>query len=391
MSVTIGERYFHAIETEELERRWKVTREEMSKQQIDCIVLYNVDRRLGGAMKYYTDLPIGSYPASALFPIEGGMTYIGHGPAGAKAVFPYAARGVEYNIAVPMMPVMGYTDNDIGVEEVRIIKEKGYKKIGWYRLNTIPAALYNYLTENLPECEFVACSQMIDDIKAIKSEKELEILKTVVDTHDFLLAAVPSMLRPGRTEREITDEIQYLAMKMGASNLNVLVGSDTYKPVLTQYFFQNRTLQKGDLFQCLIEVDGPSGYWGEIGRVFALGEPPAVSKKAFYDAAELQLHIGSLCKPGVKAVDMLVELNRCLEERGYFKENRLYAHGQGYDMVERPSFVEREDMEFKENMFVAIHPTCANEKTSAYCCDNYVITKDGGLRLNRSNQELIVL
>jgi len=363
----------------------------MAKEQVDCIVLYNVDRRLGGAIKYFTDIPIGCYPASVLFPIEGGMTYIGHGAHGRNAIFPYAARGVDNNIAVPGMPVMRYTDYDIAIEEVKIIREKGYKKVGLFRMNMISAALYKYLVENLPDVEFLDVSDMIDEIKAIKSVEELELLKSVVYLHDFLLAAVPCFLRPGRTEREIVDDIQCAAMRMGASNLNVLCGSDPFKPVLTQYFFQNRRVNKGDMFQCLIEVDGPSGYWGEIGRVWGLGEPPEVMQKAFSDSAELQRHIGSLAKPGVKAADLLAELNRCLADRGYEPETRLYAHGQGYDMVERPSFVEKEDMVLKENMFLAIHPTCANEKTSAYCCDNYLVTRDGGKRLNKSSQELIVV
>ena len=391
MSIQIGERYHNAIEMEELERRWAVTRKAMAAEKIDCIVLYNVDRRLGGAIKYYLDLPNGSYPASALLPIEGGLTYIAHGPKGSPGVAPYAARGCEYNIAVPMMPVMSYTDDYVGIEEVRIIKEKGYKKVGIFRMNMITAALYNYLVKHLPDVEFVDCSEMVDRIKAVKSDLELKILKTVVELHDRLLGLVPTLLRPGRTEREIADDIQYAGMRMAAANFNVLCGSGPTKPSLNQYFFQNRVLQKGDQFQCLIEVDGPSGYWGEVGRIWSLGEPAPVVVQANKDAYELQQLIGALSKPGVKGCELLAELNRGLAKRGYYPENRLFAHGQGYDMVERPSFVPEERMELEENMFLAIHPTCANAETSAYCCDNYVVKKDGGVRLNTTSQEIVVV
>jgi hypothetical protein len=42
--------------------------------------------------------------------------------------------------------------------------------------------------------------------------------------------------------------------------------------------------------------------------------------------------------------------NAFLREKGWPEETRLYAHGQGYELVERPAIREDETMEIKANM-----------------------------------------
>ncbi len=62
-----------------------------------------------------------------------------------------------------------------------------------------------------------------------------------------------------------------------------------------------------------------------------------------------------------------------MRSRGLPPELRLYAHGQGYDLVERPLIRADETMTIEENMNFAVHPGYETPSIFAVICDNYLI------------------
>ncbi len=56
------------------------------------------------------------------------------------------------------------------------------------------------------------------------------------------------------------------------------------------------------------------------------------------------------------ARDVAAAHDEFMTARGYGKEKRLYAHGQGYDLVERPLIREDETMALAAGMNLAVHP-----------------------------------
>ena len=58
----------HPISTAELERRWAAARAAMKIHGLDALVLHNNNDFLGGAVKYFTDIPAqNAYPRSVIF------------------------------------------------------------------------------------------------------------------------------------------------------------------------------------------------------------------------------------------------------------------------------------------------------------------------------------
>jgi Xaa-Pro aminopeptidase len=66
-----------------------------------------------------------------------------------------------------------------------------------------------------------------------------------------------------------------------------------------------------------------------------------------------------------------------MRARGLPPETRLYAHGQGYDMVERPMIRRDETMRLAEGMCLAVHPGYETDALFAVICDNYLVEADG--------------
>ena len=66
------------------------------------------------------------------------------------------------------------------------------------------------------------------------------------------------------------------------------------------------------------------------------------------------------------------------------QEARLYCHGQGYDLVERPLIRQDETMSLAQDMNIVVHPTYIHKGYWNWLCDNYFITGNGpGDRLHQ--------
>ena len=111
-----------------------------------------------------------------------------------------------------------------------------------------------------------------------------------------------------------------------------------------------------------------------------------------FHIVEAQEHSLSLLKPGANPGEILAANNEFLGRKGYKPELRLYAHGQGYDLVERPLFLKDETMNIKEGMNITLHPAAATDKVWATVCDNYIVGSDGpGECLHKTPKEILVI
>src|SRR5438034_6811602 len=107
---------------------------------------------------------------------------------------------------------------------------------------------------------------------------------------------------------------------------------------------QGRTLRAGDHLVLLIENNGPGGFFAEIARTLVLGKASNELIDGFEAMKEAQIHTLALMKPGASCRDIAIAHDAYMKQRGLPPELRLYAHSQGYDMVERPMLRADESM-----------------------------------------------
>lgn len=378
----------------ELERRWSAVRSEMKNVGVDVLVIQGEESDLAGYIKWFSDL-IPDYPATILFPQEGGMISIRSGAPSRPFPPPFAARGMAKRLAAPYFRTLHYTGDMDGKIAAENILELGAKRVGLVNTGRMHACFYNTLMEQLDgKVEFVDFTDPVDEIKAVKSEEELEYVRASVWMHDKIFEAMPTIIRPGRLESEIRHDVHDLACKMGAEGFSlVLVKSAPMGTPAGQAAvpYLNRRVEDGDQVSVMLESSGPGGYYCEMGRVFCLSEPCEELRRAWSDGCAAQDLVADLLRPGNTTPEILDVLNVFLAERGYELEERLFSHGQGFDLIERPGVMPGETMKLRENMVLSVHPTCLNRHAQAFCCDDYIVTKDGGVRLQTYPRELIVL
>ena len=380
------------VSTPELERRWREVRSAMGKEGVDCLFLYGIDAWSGGGVKWFTDLPCdGSLGLVALFPKEGDMALLGHGVTGGTAFPQDSTRGLALNVGLPMTPTFGFTDRFIPEEAVRFFKKYGYKKIGVYRPVLAPYGMIDYVRKNLPDAEIVDATDLVDTIKAIKSEEELEAHKNAVWIHDEIHKSIGLWLKPGRTERDVTIDIRKAALDLGCEEMNIMIGGAKGRAYHVPIYLQNEKLESGHNTEIVIEFTASGGYYGELQRMWCIDcEPFPALRRAMDGCYELQAKMAAAAKPGVPCSDMRAIMLRYQEEHGFEKDNRVCGHGQGVDLVERPAFFFGETMTFQENMFFSIHPPCGERDAYCNACDNFVVTKDGGVRLTQTEQKIFI-
>ena len=160
-------------------------------------------------------------------------------------------------------------------------------------------------------------------------------------------------------EYEIRADLEHLALELGCDHIgNLAVGSAPSGQMtrFTPHFFANRRIEPGDNLSVMIEVAGPGGQYGELARTWCLDEPTESLQWLFDVARSCQIYLAEKIRPGLSGSELNNLYNDYMKQHGLPENGRYFGHGQGYDMMERPAFAARENMVFKEDMFLAIHP-----------------------------------
>jgi len=385
-----------SVSSGELERRWRAAREMMQDRKINFLLMRQDEEYYCGYVRWFTGItPRHSYPFNVIFPIDDEMTTISSSPPAAPGPPEWAVRGVKRRLGAPYYPSLHYTGTYDAELAVGILKERKGATIGIVGKSFFHVPFYEYVTAHLPGATFVDVTDPIDHLKAIKSPEEIEMIKRTAEIQDAALDHVRQKITPGLRDLDILAEADYVSTKLGSTRMQVLVSS--YHPGEQPMGFQgrhymNRVLREGDHVVVLLEGNGPGGFYTEIARVFSLGEPAPEAKEAFAHALEAQELTLRLLKPGANPKDVWDANNEFLQKKGYAPEGRLYAHGEGYEMVERPAIRYDEPMKIQAGMNIAVHPVVKNSRLWTTLCDNYLVTENGvGPCLHKTPKEIIIV
>ena len=390
------ERLVASVSVGEMERRWRAARDIMQDRKVDVLLMRQDEEYFGGYVRWFSGIvPRHSYPLTVIFPIDDEMTTITSSPPAAPGPPEWAVRGVKKRLGAPFYPSYHYTNTYDAELAVGVLKERKGATIGIVGMSSLHVPFYLYLTQHLPGVTFVDVTDPIDYLKAIKSPEEIEMIKGTAALQDAALDYVRQKIKPGLRDVDIHAEAEYVSTKLGCTRLQVLISS--YHPGEQPMGFMgrhyaNRVLRAGDHVVVLLEGNGPGGYYTEIARVFSLGEPTQEAKDMYAHVLEAQALTLKMLKPGATPKDIWDANNAFLQKIGSGPEGRLYAHGEGYELVERPAIRYDEPMKVQAGMNIAVHPVGKNSRVWTTLCDNYLVTENGvGPCLHKTPKEIIIV
>ena len=207
---------------------------------------------------------------------------------------------------------------------------------------------------------------------------------------DAVFAKVVKEIKPGMRDIDVTAMAYGYGWTQGSSQ-GIYLGASAPvgKPsLLMGRHFQDRTLQKGDHMTFLVEVNGPGGYFTEVGRTIVLGKASQELKDNFAATVEAQDYSASLLKPGASCRDIAKAHDEFMQARGLPPELRLYSHSQGYDMVERPLIRIDEPMSIEAGMCLAVHPGFERPDLFVMVCDNYIVSGNSTDRIHKTERKI---
>ena len=396
----MSERINTPISSKELERRWKAVRTAMEAEGIDVLLMQNNNDHMGGYVKYFTDIPAtNGYPRTVVFPRDDAMSIVGQGPFGIDREVPVEGdgnlRGVKRAMTVPSYASAPYSrdyDAELAAKALAPYATGVIGLVGTYQMSY---ATVDYLKRGaFANTKFVEASDLVDAIKVIKSAEEQALIRRTAAMQDEAMAAAFAAVEPGKKDSDIAAAARYAGELLGSEQGIFLCAS---APVGTPAVFgpshnQARVIGKGDVISLLVENNGPGGFFTELGRTCVVGKAPSELTDAFAFVLEARRHTLDRLKPGTSSAEIWAAHNDFMRANGRPEEARLYCHGQGYDMVERPLVRFDEPMAIAEHMNIVCHPGFVQDNQMSWVCDNYLITADGPSdRLHKYPEEIIEL
>ena len=272
-----------------------------------------------------------------------------------------------------------------GKERARIGIEPGF----------LPADAYLHLRKELPEAELVDATGMLERMRAIKTEAELDQLRVASEIITDAMLATIGWAREGSSKSDIIEQLrreetsrgahfEYCLLTLGASH-NRASSSQAWK--------------KGEV----LSIDSGGNYHGYIGdlcRMGVLGEPDAELEDLLAEVEAVQQAAFSKVRAGTLGGDMIEHATAMLKASKVAPYTDFFAHGMGLITHEVPFLMTNHPVAYEgtdaakpleKNMVLSVettmlHPTrgfIKLEDTVAVTETGYTMFGDRGRGWNR--------
>lgn len=298
---------------------------------------------------------------------------------------------------------------------VECVKELGHERgrigvvgVGGHNLagKCMSYDIYTEILEGLPEAHFEPASDILESLRIVKSEEEVEYLRRAAELCDVAIDAMLEAAKPGAKAYEVYGKmIGAVHCAGGESPMFLMYEADPH-PFHALRFPSDRALEPGYM---IIQEVAPkfAGYWSQAMVPVSLGEPPPLYRQLAEVAIEGYNEGINAIRPGITRNDLADAINRPIREAGFTWYRPQFA-GLGLEQSEAPNDVHFGDrgsdlraympdappeIVLKEGMVIGMQPMAATENRAEgmQVGDALVVTKDGARRLGKSRMELYVL
>lgn len=243
------------------------------------------------------------------------------------------------------------------------------------------------------DVQLIETSGIVEKLRLIKDESEIKIMKEAAAIADAAYTHIQTFIRPGRTEREVANELEMFMRSKGAdsSSFDIIVASGL-RSALPHGVASDKVIQTGEL----VTLDFGAyykGYCSDITRTLAIG-PISDELRQIYDTVlRAQLAGVEGIRAGITGIEADALTRDIIKEAGYGEYfGHSTGHGLGMEVHEAPGLSFRSDTVLEPGMVVTIEPGIyINGVGGCRIEDDVVITEDGCYLLTQSPKELITI
>ena len=388
------------IDPKEYAKRVEKLREVMAKDGVDLVVGFSNLLEIG-IVRYYCGFAPVNESSAIVIPAQGTVTV-----CSGQASFDYCeVMNALPDSRIAILPEIGEvsgfeydTEGQLDFEELfqQIKSEnKGIKKIGFIGRLIFPSIIMAKLKKVFADAEIVDYDDVHYEQRIIKSEAEIEILKTNWEMVSAMFEAVVPEIRVGMTERHIEGMFEYEMMKLGAESyvqsFAPMVATGPKNSYISMCRNTLRTIGESEIINLAAGVSY-EGYNGIICSPLVLGKIPQEIKDAVMCAYDALNYASDKMKAGTPCDVVLNAYTDYLTKYGYIDYCPYGSlHSTGMLECEAPTFTVGNKRVIEENMAICIDAYFKGMPWGSFRIEDcYLIGKDGAKRMTTYNDKAIL-
>ena len=281
---------------------------------------------------------------------------------------------------------------------------------------------YTRLAACFLETTVVNGTPLIRKARSVKTNIEIEMFRRSGIAHTKAYEQIPSVYRPGMTDRQLSIEIERLMRLEGCLGIfrtfgqsmeifmgSLLAGDNATAPAPYDFALggegldpsipigaNGALLQPGQSF--MVDMGGNFyGYMGDMSRVFSIGKLPEKAYAAHQTCLDVQAAVIEKAKPGAvcedlynTAIDIVTKAGFADYFMGVGQKAKFIGHGIGLEINEAPVLAPRMKQELEPGMVFALEPKIVLPGVGPLGIENsWVVTADGVEKLTLCKEEII--
>lgn len=247
--------------------------------------------------------------------------------------------------------------------------------------------------EMLLESELIPVSGWVENLREIKDETEVNIIKQACQIADNAFQHILTYIEAGMTEIQVANELDFFMRSQGATGVSfTTIVASGLRSALPHGVASDKVIEQGDLitldFGCYYE-----GYVSDMTRTISLGEPSEKLKEMYHVVLEAQERVLAEAKPGMTGRELDEVARGYIAEKGYGDAfGHSTGHGIGLDIHEGPNVSKMSEKRFVPGNVITNEPGIYLPGIGGVRIeDDMLVTETGVERLTQSPKELIIL
>lgn len=209
-----------------------------------------------------------------------------------------------------------------------LVAKSGVQRVG-FESHDLSLANHSDWSAEAAGFELVPVRDLVEKMRAIKDEGELEKIRLAAAIGDAAMAHIREFMRPGMTEKEVAWELEVYMRTHGAeaAGFDIIVASGP-NGSMAHATVSDRVIQVGE--PIVIDVGARvDGYHSDLTRTLVLGEPDARLQEIYDLVLKAQLTAEEGIRPGMTGREADALARDVIEEAGY---GEYFGHGLGHSV-----------------------------------------------------------
>ncbi len=247
--------------------------------------------------------------------------------------------------------------------------------------------------EMILEVDLIPVSGMIEELREIKDDSEIEIIQKACEIADQAFSHILTYIKPGMTEIQVANELDFHMRSLGASSVSFeTIVASGLRSAMPHGVASEKVIEQGDFitidFGCYYQ-----GYVSDMTRTISLGEPSEKLKEIYQIVKEAQQKVLDIAKPGMTGAELDAVARDFITSKGYGEVfGHSTGHGIGLEIHEGPNVSKMAEKVFVSGNVITNEPGIYLPGIGGVRIEDDMLVTDNGIkRLTHSEKELIIL